>query len=216
MNIILGSSTGIGKSLYEVYKNKNLEVLGIDKLESRSTDYVYDFGKIENIKELIEQFDDYEISSITYCIAEQEKGKDIQTIFNTNVLTFLSFLKSLNDDLNNVSICALSSVHAVSSNYENLYYASSKAALETGMRTFATKKSNNSFYCLRLGATNTEQLFENVDDVKKITDILPSGKLFKKEEVAKLIYTLNSEHKNLLNGSVIQIDNAVLSMLRTD
>ena len=55
-------------------------------------------------------------------------------------MTFLKFLNDLNNKLNNVSICALSSVHAVSSNYENIYYASSKSALETGMRTLQQKK----------------------------------------------------------------------------
>ena len=70
MNIILGSAGGIGQSLYKLYRNRDLEVTGIDKVESDTTDYVYDFAKLEKTKELINYFSDCKISSITYCIAE--------------------------------------------------------------------------------------------------------------------------------------------------
>ena len=38
---------------------------------------------------------------------------------------------------------------------------------------------------------------------------------FEENEVSSFIYFLNTKFKNLLNGAVIQIDNGVLSMLKT-
>ena len=107
-------------------------------------------------------------------------------------------------------------MHAVSSNTQNLYYSSSKAALEAAMRNLALNKSNNSYYVIRLGATDTQKLRENIPNLESISSILPNSKIFSKEEVSKFIFTLNSQFKNLLNGAVLQIDNGVLSMLKTD
>ena len=52
----------------------------MDKVESDTTDYVYDFAKLEKTKELINYFSDCKISSITYCIAEQGQEEDIKQL----------------------------------------------------------------------------------------------------------------------------------------
>ena len=101
-------------------------------------------------------------------------------------------------------------------NSKNLIYSSSKAALEAAMRGYAINKSNNSYYSIRLGATDTKKLRENVSDIDLLNSLLPSGKIFNKEDISNFIFSLNSEFKNLMNGAVLQIDNGVLSMLKTD
>ena len=216
MNIIFGSASGIGNSLYQTYKSNKQDVYGIDTLESEATDFVFNLENIGNIKEIVKLTNNFKIQSITFCVANQNQNDNVSNIFNTNVLSFLEFLNEVNSNLNNCVISAISSVHAVSSNPNNLYYASSKAALESGIKNFAIRKSNNAFYVVRLGATDTKKLRQNVESIDSINSILPGGKIFDEAEVSNFIFTLNSNFKNLLNGAIIQIDNGVLSMLKTE
>lgn len=216
MNIIFGSASGIGNSLYQTYKSNKQDVYGIDALESEATDFVFNLENVENINEIVKQINDFKIQSITFCVANQNQNDNVSSIFNANVLSFLEFLNAVNSKLNNCVISAISSIHAVSSNPNNLYYASSKAALESGIKNFSIRKSSNAFYVVRLGATDTKKLRQNVGSIDSINSILPGGKIFDKVEVSNFIYTLNSNFKNLLNGAIIQIDNGVLSMLKTD
>jgi len=69
---------------------------------------------------------------------------------------------------------------------------------------------------VRLGATDTELLRENVNDIENLRKSLPSGKLFEPENVAELIYDVNTKHKTLFNGGHLQIDQGVLSKLSTE
>jgi len=216
MNIIFGSASGIGNSLYQTYKSNKQDVYGIDILESEATDFVFNLENIGNVKDIVKLTNNFKIQSITFCVANQNQNDNVSNIFNTNVLSFLEFLNEVNSNLNNCVISAISSVHAVSSNPNNLYYASSKAALESGIKNFAIRKSNNAFYVVRLGATDTKKLRQNVESIDSINSILPGGKIFDETEVSNFIFTLNSNFKNLLNGAIIQIDNGVLSMLKTE
>ena len=87
---------------------------------------------MDNVNQLIEAVNQFELESITFCASNQNNDDAITNIFNTNVLTF--GLNSVNDKLNNCVICAISSVHSISTNSKNLIYSSSKAALEATMR----------------------------------------------------------------------------------
>tara|TARA_B100001057_G_C22755122_1_gene913401 strand:+ start:130 stop:780 length:651 start_codon:yes stop_codon:yes gene_type:complete len=215
MNIIFGSASGIGQSLYQDYSINKKEVFGIDYIESPTTNYIYNLENLENISDLASNFEESNIESITFCASNQNQGDFIENVFKTNVLTFIEFINLIYPKLDGCVISAISSVHSISSNPSNLYYSSSKAALEAAIRNLAIKKSNNSFYIIRLGATDTKKLRENIDDIELLGTLLPSGNVFNKKEVSNFIYTLNTKFKNLLNGAVIQIDNGVLSMLKT-
>ena len=216
MNIIFGSASGIGQSLYQEYLINEREVFGIDIIESPTTNYIYNLENLENISDLVYHFKESNIESITFCASNQNQGDFIENIFKTNVLTFIEFINLIFPKLDGCIISAISSVHSISSNPSNLYYSSSKAALEAAIRNLAIRKSNNSFYVIRLGATDTKKLRENIDDIELLSTLLPSGNVFDKKEVSNFIYTLNTKFKNLLNGAVIQIDNGVLSMLKTN
>lgn len=216
INVLIGSASGIGREIYKIYKSNGLDVLGIDKKESKYTDLVCDLSNDQNVGDLIEKLKTLKIQTLVFCAGIQLSNNDVDKIFKVNVLSFLKILNDINDNLNNSVICGISSIHAVSSNDENISYASSKSALETTVRGFATNKSSNSFYIIRLGATNTELLHANVKDINKLETQIPSGKIFDKHQVAKLVFMLNKEFKDLLNGSIIQLDNGVLSMLKTE
>tara|TARA_B100000123_G_C25723746_1_gene425823 strand:- start:122 stop:772 length:651 start_codon:yes stop_codon:yes gene_type:complete len=215
MNIIFGSASGIGESLYKEYLANKKEVFGIDYIPGPTTNYIFNLEELENVSELITKLSDINIESITFCASNQDQGGFIGDVFNTNVLTFIEFINLIYSKLDECVVCAISSVHTISSNSNNLYYSSSKAALEAAIRNLAVKKSNNTFYVIRLGATDTKKLRENIDNIENISTLLPNGKVFNKNEVSSFIYFLNTKFKNLLNGGVIQIDNGVLSMLKT-
>jgi len=215
MNFIFGSASGIGRDLYKIYKNKNLDVYGFDKIDSELTDKVVDLGDIKNIDEIVKIISEHEIDSITYCAGIQDSG-NITNLFNVNVLSFIEIIKNTQQKFNKTIICALSSIHSKASNENNVEYASSKSSLESAIRTFSTSITNSYYYFLRLGATDTNLLRENVKDVKKLKKSLPSGELFESKKIANLIFTINTEHKELFNGGHIQIDQGVLSRLSTE
>ena len=215
MNFIFGSASGIGSDLYKIYKNENLDVFGFDIIDSELTDKVVDLGDINNVDDVVKTISDHKIESITYCAGIQD-SENITNLFNVNVLSFIEIIKNTHKRFNKTIICGLSSVHSKASNESNVEYASSKSSLESAIRTFSTSLSNSYYYFLRLGATDTNLLRENVKDVEKLKKSLPSGELFESKKVANLIFTINTEHKELFNGGHIQIDQGVLSRLSTE
>ena len=214
MNFIFGSANRIGKSLYSFYKKNNYDVFGFDKDSSNTTDFVIDLSTDINTSEAINIINKEKIDSLTYTAGIQN-GENIESIYNVNVLSFIKIIKNTISNYDQTAICAISSVHAISSNYQNLEYSSSKASLEAAIKSFSTKGLNSFFYFLRLGATETNLLKNNVKDLEKLKD-LPSGNLFQPDDVAALIFDINTNHKHLMNGGFIQVDQGVLSRLSTE
>ena len=215
MNYIFGSASGIGNCLYELYEQNNKKVLGIDIVPSPQTDIVIDLSKDEDVQSIINSMQDDEIESITYCAGIQGRDDNLK-IYTVNVLSFIQIIENTISSFNNTVVCAFSSVHSKASNKNNVAYASSKASLESSVKTFSTNNTNSYFYFVRLGATDTKLLRENVHDIEKLVKSLPSGKLFEPENVAELIYDVNTKHKALFNGGHLQIDQGVLSKLSTE
>jgi hypothetical protein len=111
MNIIFGSASGIGQSLYQEYLINEREVFGIDIIESPTTNYIYNFENLENISDLVYHFEESNIESITFCASNQNQGDFIENIFKTNVLTFIEFINLIYPKLDGCIISAISSVH---------------------------------------------------------------------------------------------------------
>ena len=215
MNFIFGSANGIGKSLYSFYKKNNYDVFGFDKESSNTTDFVIDLSKDINTSKAVNIINKENIDSLTYAAGIQS-GKNIESIYNVNVLSFIKIIQNTISNYEETAVCAISSVHAISSNYQNLEYSSSKASLEAAIKSFSTKGLNSFFYFLRLGATETNLLKNNVKDLEKLKKDLPSGNLFQPDDVAALIFDINTNHKHLMNGGFLQIDQGVLSRLSTE
>ena len=215
MNYIFGCASGIGNCLYKLYKQNNKKVLGIDIVPSPQTDIVIDLSKDEDVQSIINLMQDDEIESITYCAGIQGRDDNLK-IYTVNVLSFIQIIENTISSFNNTVVCAFSSIHSKASNKNNVAYASSKASLESSVNTFSTNNTNSYFYFVRLGATDTKLLRENVNDIENLVKSLPSGKLFEPENVAELIYDVNTKHKALFNGGHLQIDQGVLSKLSTE
>ena len=215
MNFIFGSANGIGNSLYKIYKENNLPVYGFDKISSNETDQIINLSDINNFDGVLDLLNNTDIHSITYCAGIQNQTTD-ESIFNVNVLAFIQIISNIFPKLNNAVICGISSIHSVASNKDNQLYAASKAALESAIKSFSISGSNSYFYFLRLGATETNLLLENVKDVEGLKNSLPSKKLFMPDDVGELIFDVNQNHKNLFNGGYVQIDQGVLSELSTE
>ena len=215
MNYIFGSASGIGKSLYRLYKESGYDVYGFDKDKSPETDKVIDLSDLNNVIKITEIINRNKIQSITYCAGIQD-SKNTSNLFNVNVISFIEIINKSIKKFDETVVCAISSIHSIASNQENIEYASSKSSLETAVKAFCTSKTNSYFYFLRLGATDTSLLRKNVKDVNKLVKSLPSGKLFNADDEAKLIFDINTEHKELFNGGHLQIDQGVLAMLATE
>ena len=215
MNYIFGSASGIGNSLYNLYKKNKLNVFGFDISESPETDNIIDLSELKNLDPIVETINKEKVESITYCAGIQD-SKNITSLFNVNVVSFIEIINKSIENFDETVVCALSSVHSVASNNKNIEYASTKASLESAVKTFSTAQTNSYFYFLRLGATDTNLLRENVKDLDKLVNSLPSGKLFDADDVSKLIFDINTKHKELFNGGHLQIDQGVLSKLSTE
>tara|TARA_B100000902_G_C26836940_1_gene681488 strand:+ start:5 stop:652 length:648 start_codon:yes stop_codon:yes gene_type:complete len=215
MNYIFGSASGVGNNLYKFYKESGANVFGFDINESPETDKIIDLRELKNINEISEIINKDKIESITYCAGIQD-SKNITNLFNVNVVSFIEIINNSIVNFQETVVCAVSSIHSVASNNKNVEYASTKSSLEAAIKTFSTAKTNSYFYFLRLGATDTNLLRENVDDLDKLVNSLPSGKLFDAKDVSKLIFDINTNHKTLFNGGHLQIDQGVLSKLSTE
>ena len=75
-----------------------------------------------------------------------------------------------------------------------------------------------SIFELILGSMDSPMLLNSMNkgDINNIKKQLPSKKILKTEEVSNLIIDLLNNHRYILHGSSIVIDNGVLSQLSTN
>ena len=91
MNYIFGSASGIGNSLYNLYKKNKLNVFGFDISESPETDNIIDLSELKNLDPIVEIINKEKVESITYCAGIQD-SKNITSLFNVNVVSFIEII----------------------------------------------------------------------------------------------------------------------------
>lgn len=223
MNIVTGSSGGLGEKVYNAFKEKGLSVLGIDLEESKSTDIVLDLSNKESIESILKDFEG-PIDSITFSHAIGNSKKEIEyyDIFQykyVNAESNLDFLTHANNLLGkNSSVVFLSSVHAIATNSSSGAYALSKNNLESIYRYVCLENKKYEFNkcLLRIGAMDTPMLHRNVEDISLLEKELPSEQIISPSELAKLVIDIHLNYKYLLNCSILQIDGGVLYKLGTN
>lgn len=221
MNIITGSSGGLGMSLYQLFIDNDLPVIGIDQVDSKTCDLIFDFSD-KNLSELFTKLNSVKIDSITFCHAIGNSKQEIEDhsleeyirINSTSVLDLLNFFKPKCDE--NSSIIFISSVHSSATNNQSNKYALSKNFLEGIYRMLIHENIIFNISLIRLGAVNTQMLKKNVSDVKALEKNIPSGKILQPDQVTSLIFDIHTKHADLLNKAILQVDGGVLLKLATD
>tara|TARA_B100000242_G_C43016064_1_gene472453 strand:- start:8 stop:661 length:654 start_codon:yes stop_codon:yes gene_type:complete len=217
MNIVFGSNGSLGKELFQKFLEKDKEVIGFDIKDGPNKETIVVPSLSNSINE-IEEYMNFEIDSISFCqgLIDFPKNKDI--LFSNYKISREIIEKYWNKLKNDSSICFISSVHAVQSNESNLDYAFSKSVLESYFKNIClnSKYSHFSKTLLRLGAMESNMLKENVENLDKMIDNLPSKNIIQPQDLSEFIYDYHSNHKKVLNCSVLNIDNGITLKLSGD
>ena len=221
MNIITGSSGGLGKSVYKLFLDNKLPVLGIDKVPSDTCDLTLDFleNTFEDLGNIVNKKN---IDSITFCHAignsiEEISKYNLTEYLKINALSNLDMYNYLKKNMNqNTSLVLISSIHGVSSNMQSNKYALSKSLLESVFKMMSLEENPESLTLLRLGAINTEMLEKNVVNIESLINSIPAKKILQPDEIASLIFDIHTKYSSLMNKSILQIDGGVLLKLATD
>lgn len=221
MNIITGSSGGLGKSLYKLFIDNDLPVIGIDKVNSKTCDLIFDFSK-NNLSELFKKLNHFRIDSVTFCHAIGNSKEEIEKytleeyirINSTSNLDLFNFFKPNCDE--NSSIIFISSVHSNATNNQSNKYALSKNFLEGIYRMLSLENINFNISLIRLGATKTKMLKKNVSNLKILKEKIPSKTILLPDQVTSFIFDIHTKHADLLNKSILQVDGGILLKLASD
>jgi short-subunit dehydrogenase len=223
MNIVTGSAGGLGKALYEEFKKNKKDVFGIDIRDSEYTDLQIDFNNLNSLNTIVKNVK-FKLSSISFCHAignsiKEIKKYDEETFRFVNAESNYILLKLLLDNYNfKGSAVFTSSIHSQLTNSQSSNYALSKVYLEGLYKKMCLDENfkDIKMILLRLGAMNTSMLLQNVDDVDKLKESLPSKKIIEPNIVAKFIFDFHEIYKNDFNCSILNIDNGASFQLSTD
>jgi len=222
MNIVTGSAGGLGKFVYEQFTDNNKEVLGLDIVDSPSTDLKINLADKNEIRELFEKIDS-KVESITFSHAVGNSINNLKKYDETyyrfvNAESNFYMLDQLQNKLKKeASIIFISSVHSQLTNNESSNYALSKVYLEGLYRRFCLQNNPTNIRksLIRLGAMDTNMLRENIDSIDQLTLALPSKNLINPDVVADFIFNFHSKYKLDFDCSILQIDNGVGYQLST-
>lgn len=228
--IVTGSSSGLGKDLVKNLKQGGFKTIGIDRVDGEHTDLNIDLAKIsyDDIKKIKTKLENSKIESIVHCAAVQKNPtKDFSSIsdtfdevFSVNTKSIYVLIEMLEKEFTDFSgVCIISSVHAQATTKQNTLYASSKSALKGLIHGLTIEKQEKmSIFEIILGAMDSPMLLNSISekDIHNLEKQLPSKKILKTEEVTSLIINLLNQHRSILHGSSIVIDNGVLSKLPTN
>lgn len=224
--IVTGAASGIGKALCAKIKEEGeYKYIGVDineeKLNNLYTDsYIAcDLSDIASIKKVFSYClqNELELYGIVHCagICKVQNIMDISErdmllTYKVNVLSFIEMYKSfceypLRSEAAN--LLAISSITANRAYKNQLLYASSKAALESCVKSIGQDGINKGIRAnvLELGAVKTEMFDSLSPNYETINNHYPLG-LLESSEAASILYNLLEEPYQRMTGSIIKVD----------
>ncbi|MET0066109.1 MAG: SDR family oxidoreductase [Candidatus Thiodiazotropha sp.] len=237
--LITGAAGGIGKSLCEVFKSENYQVIATDVVRSDDTQcdlfIEQDLASLalsedvsNNFKQRVQAFmKESQLNVLINNAAIQILGKtdtirrsDWFTTLNVNLTAplFLSqiFVKEL--EATRGCIINISSVHVDATKPNFVSYATSKAALSGLTKTLAVDLGGRvRVNAISPAATATDMLlagFENnPDGYKQLEHMHPIGRIAEPDEIAKVAVFLASDAASFMTGSCINVDGGISARL---
>lgn len=227
--IVTGASRGIGKfTAYRFAKAGYDLVLTCEKRFDLLTDVKKDiegkFGRKVIIKQGLLNIGD--IPDETYVLINnagkayhtllQETDKDrYREILDTNLdYTYMTTQNYIKKCLKNKQgiVLNVSSIYGLTGGSMEVAYSMTKGGLVSFTKALAKElgSSGFTFYCVCLGAVDTDMVRDNVpkDILPGFVKTLKDGRLFTPDEIADNIYDIISK-KDRANGSIIEINNMV-------
>jgi len=209
-SLIIGGSSGIGLSLYQIIKNRE-NVIVWDKLKKNEDTYKIDVTIEKSIKQglLLLRSKKFYLDNIFICHGiHQTKPlkrinyKEIKNIFENNFFSHYLIIKSLLKITNkNAKIFGISSIAACTPIPYSSTYSASKAALEAMYFSFKNEKEDICPIIIQPGNVNTGfnetgNLYKNYsskdfEDYKKIIKKIHSKYGISPDYVAKKIFKVS-------------------------
>ena len=219
--LILGSSKGLGKSLYNLFKTDNLDSLGVARTQSNYTDFLCDLSNKNEVEKLIELLHDSEImpKNIIFNAGQGSSNKEKfedrkEELMKQNLYTsknFIEILKKYPSELQIVenvifinSICALKNFNC-SEEYKQaksalLDYSRilAKDLLEYGIRVNSILPGN----IMHENSVWNEKFKDKKEEISFLSKTMPNKTWIYPADVYKAIRFL-IENKNIVNTEII-------------
>ena len=239
--LILGASSGIGKSFLINSLEENNNVVGVsrsiedkflkEKLQHNNLQaYNFDFKDLSSSSKFLNDLskDHGAFDGIFICVGVESikaskilSDNDIKNVFIPPIVTTSAVIKNSFKDsfLKPYSnIVVMSSVSAVKSTPAMMFYAASKAAIESMVRTgaleLAQKKKN--INCIRAGAFDSE-MHQRVmnglsdDKISAFEERFPLGFGETNDVLEAVKFYIDNEKSGWITGSSVNIDGGYLS-----
>ncbi|MDC0076719.1 SDR family oxidoreductase [Acidimicrobiaceae bacterium] len=219
--LILGSSKGLGKDLYNLFESDNLNSLGVARTESNTTDFLCDLSIKNEVEKLIELFHSSEImpKNIIFNAGQGSSNKEKfedrkEELMKQNLYTsknFIEILKEYPTELQIVenfifinSICALENFKC-SEEYKQtksalLNYSRilAKDFLEYGIRVNSILPGN----IMHENSVWNRKFKDKKEEITFLNNTMPNKTWIFPEDIYKAIRFL-IENKNIVNTEII-------------
>lgn len=213
--VVVGSSKGIGKGVFDSFKSLGAEVIGISRSNgvdiSNKIEIDLFFENIKSIDFLIN------VAGINYCKKIQDiEFSEWNDVINTNLSSFFYIIKKSiplmksGGRIVNVSSIAGRNKSIVS----GVHYTSSKAGIIGLTRQLAHELGPKGINvnCTCPSQTLTPMLAESMSDnqISKLSSTIPLKRIASVDEQVGPIIFLCSQLSNYLNGCIIDVNGGQL------
>lgn len=211
-SLVLGAGGTLGSAICRELIKNNVNVI---KYKSDSANF-YEIKKsnlssLKNIKldsVIFAQGINFNDSIFSF---DEIKFKDIIQSNVILILKIINFLLSKKLLQSKSRVVIISSVWSKVNRENKLSYSISKSAIDSAIRSLAIElgRLNIAVNGIAPGVIDSKMTKQNltVKQIEKFLKETPTGRLVKKEEIAKLVYFLSSMQASGINGEIIRADN---------
>ena len=211
--LITGSSRGIGNAIAELFSQNDIKVLTPGRSEM-------DLSVPESVESYLSKIIDTKIDILVNNAGinplseiEQIEENTFNEVLQVNLVSPVLIMKYLIPAMKEQKfgrIVNISSIWSKLSKPKRLMYSATKSGIDGVTRSSAVElaKYNILVNSVAPGFVNTELTRQNnsVEDISKLSELIPIGRLAEPSEIAELVYFLCSDKNTYLTGQTIFAD----------
>jgi 3-oxoacyl-[acyl-carrier protein] reductase len=210
--LITGASRGIGNAIAKILSQNNIEIITPNRSEMDLSDPVSVEKYLSNINIKIDILvNNAGINPLSD--VENIEFKTFEEVLQVNLISPVMILKHIVPKMKEQKfgrIVNISSIWSKLSKPERLMYSASKAGLDGVTRASAVElaKYNILVNSVAPGFVNTELTKKNnsPEDIAKLSELIPAGRLAEPDEIAEMVYFLCSDKNTYMTGQTIFLD----------